>query len=166
MYEIIQREDHLSFPEACPANRDRLSWKLLIYFSLILTWLGHVPIPESTTGKGDRITVKPVRTFLKLMVGFTSKEASGLCWGEKRGESWTKSEFSRNGGGESGCVVSSQHYSIQVGIVWVWGVEGVIITILRLTELRDKVGSPGSEMKQDKWVQAEDQCWRAWGISM
>lgn len=117
-------QEDRSFPEACPANRDRLSWKLLIYFSLILTWLGHVPIPESTTGKGDRITVKPIRTSLKLMVGFTSKEASGLCWGEKRGESWTKSEFSRNGGGESGCVVSSQHYSIQVGIVRVWGSGG------------------------------------------
>ena len=109
-----------SFLETCSANRDRLSWWLLINFSLILAWLSHALSPKSTTDKGDRMTVKPTRTFLKLMVRFTSKGASELCWVGKRGESWTKSEFSENGESKSGGVVS-QHYSIQEGIVWVWG---------------------------------------------
>ena len=39
--------------------------------------MGHVLSPKSTTGKGDRMTVKPTRTFLKLMFRFISKEASG-----------------------------------------------------------------------------------------
>lgn len=33
-------------------------------------------------------------------------------------------EFSRNGGVESGCVVSSHHYSIESVIVLVWGSRG------------------------------------------
>ena len=76
-----------SFLETCSVNKDKLSWLLLMNFSLILAWLGHVLSPKSTTGKGDRMTVKPTRTFRKLMVRFTSKEASEWGRGEKAEQS-------------------------------------------------------------------------------
>lgn len=57
------------------------------------------------------------QTSLHNVGGFTFPEANGQCVGGK-GESEQNDEFSRNEGGQSGCVVGSSHNSVQLVIIF------------------------------------------------